>query len=193
MIVLVRHGETEWSRDKRHTGLTDIPLTPVGREQALAAGRRLAGRTFALVLVSPLERARETCRLAGLLGRAETDPNLVEWDYGDYEGRSTEDIRKERPGWDVFKDGCPGGETIDEVGARADRVIERISGIEGDVALIAHGHLLRILAARWIGLPPTGGGLLALDTAALSELGYERERRVVQTWNGRSHLEAGGR
>ena len=191
MIVLVRHGETEWSRDKRHTGRTDIPLTAKGREQALLAGRSLAGRRFALVLVSPLERARETCRLAGFDGPVETDADLVEWDYGEYEGRSTEEIREERPGWDVWADGCPGGESLAAIGARADRAIARVADVQGDVALVAHGHLLRILAARWIGLEPIGGSLLALDTAALCELGHERERRVIHSWNEQGHLRAG--
>lgn len=182
MIVLLRHGETEWSRDKRHTGHTDIPLTPAGEEQARAAGRRLAGRAFALVLTSPLQRAAETARLAGLTG-AEPEPDLKEWDYGAVEGRTTEEIREERPGWDIWRDGPQDGETVDAVGARADRVIERALGAHGDVALVAHGHLLRVLAARWLEQPAAFGGALALGTAAVCGLGFERERRVVHHWN----------
>jgi probable phosphoglycerate mutase len=188
LIVLVRHGETEWSRDKRHTGRTDIPLTATGREQALLAGRRLAHRDLALVLTSPLERAHETARLAGLGARAEPDEDLMEWDYGDDEGRTTEEIREERPGWDIWNEGPRGGESVDEVGARADRVIARALGQRGDAALFAHGHLLRVLAARWIGLPAASGGTLLLGTAAICELTLERDRRVIGLWNDTSHL-----
>ena len=177
MVVLIRHGETEWSRDKRHTSRTDLPLTDAGREQA----RRLALGPFALVLVSPRRRARETADLAGL--DYELDEHLVEWDYGEYEGRTTADIREERPGWEIWRDGCPGGEPIGDVAARVDRVIERIVRSDGDVAIVAHGHLLRILGARWIGAPPELGGALKLDTAAVCTLGYERERRVIVSWN----------
>ena len=189
MIVCVRHGETEWSRDRRHTGRTDIPLTAHGREQALLAGRRLAQRDWALVLSSPLQRAWQTAQLAGL--EAEPDDDLMEWDYGDVEGRTTEELRDERPGWDIWRDGPPGGETADAVGARADRVIERALTARGDVALFAHGHLLRILAVRWIGLPASRGGAFRLDTAAICELGFERERRVVGVWNAQEHLRGG--
>ncbi|MGI8624633.1 MAG: histidine phosphatase family protein [Solirubrobacteraceae bacterium] len=191
MIVLIRHGETEWSRDLRHTGRTDVALTAKGREQALLAGRRFAGRRWKLVLTSPLQRAHETARLAGLDGQAEPDRDLVEWDYGRYEGRTTEDIREQHPGWDVWRDGPDGGETVDAVGDRADRVIERALAADGDVAIFGHGHLLRILAARWIGLPAAGGGALKVDTAAVSELGFERERRVICLWNGTGHLRSG--
>jgi broad specificity phosphatase PhoE len=177
-LTLIRHGETEWSRDKRHTSRTDVPLTDTGREQA----RALAGGTFDLVLVSPRRRARETAELAGLRN-VEIDEDLVEWDYGDYEGRTTADIRTERPGWELWRDGCPGGETVEQVGERADRAIARALETQGDVAIVAHGHLLRILGARWIGLPASGGGALALDTATRCELGFERERRVIVTWN----------
>ena len=177
MIVLIRHGETEWSRDKKHTSRTDVPLTDTGR----AAARRLKGRTFALTLTSPRARARETAELAGL--QAEIDDDLVEWDYGEYEGRTTAEIREERPGWELWRDGCPGGEPIEKVAERADRVIERVLAVDGDVAIVAHGHLLRILGARWLELPPQWGGALALDTAARCELGFERERRVIVTWN----------
>jgi broad specificity phosphatase PhoE len=189
VIVCVRHGETEWSRDRRHTGRTDIPLTAAGREQALLAGRRLAGREWALVLASPLQRAWETARLAGVQAQPEDD--LMEWDYGAAEGRTTAEIRAERPGWDIWRDGPEGGEPPDAVGERADRVIARALAAEGDVALFAHGHLLRVLAARWIGLPATCGGAFKLDTAAICELGLERERRVICGWNARSHLLAG--
>ncbi len=192
MVLLVRHGETEWSRDAKHTGRTDVPLTDEGREQARLAGRRLAGRSLALVLTSPLQRATETARLAGLGDRAELEPDLAEWDYGDYEGRTTVEIREERPGWDVWTDGCPNGETVDEVGARADRVIERVLGVDGDVALVAHGHLLRVFGARWMGVAAVRGGALALATSAVCELGWERERRVLEDWNDTSHLRGDG-
>jgi len=181
VIVCVRHGETEWSRDRRHTGRTDIPLTAVGREQALLAGRRIAEREWALVLTSPLQRAHETAKLSGL--EAEPVDDLIEWDYGEVEGRTTAELREEVPGWDLWCEGPPGGETADAVGERVDRVIERAAAVEGDVAIFAHGHLLRILGARWIGLPASGGGLLTLDTATICELGYERERRVIRSWN----------
>ena len=181
MIVLLRHGETESSRDKRHTGLTDIPLTDTGREQARAARRFLEGREWALALASPLDRAQETARLAGI--EAEPEPGLVEWDYGDAEGRSTEDMRKDRPGWDIWNDGPPNGETVDAVGARADRVIARALAAGGDVILVAHGHLLRILTARWLEQPASFGGHLKLDTAAVCELDCERDRRAILRWN----------
>jgi probable phosphoglycerate mutase len=179
----VRHGETEWSRDRLHTSRTDVHLTPSGRDQALRAGRSLAARSFALILVSPRERARETLDLMGMAGPVEVDEDLVEWDYGEYEGRTTAEIREERPGWDLWVDGSPGGEPIEALGQRADRVIERSLGVDGDVAIVAHGHFLRVLGARWIGLPPTAGALLGLDTAALCELDYERERRIIWLWN----------
>jgi len=180
-VIIARHGETEWSRDRRHTGLTDIPLTDTGREQARALAPTLAGRSFAAVLSSPLSRAAETCRLAGL--EPELDGDLVEWDYGDYEGITTDEIRRERPDWVLWRDGCPSGEQAAAVGARVDRVIERIRGLDVDVAVFAHGHILRVLAARWIELGPEAGALLALDTATLSTLGYERETPVVKRWN----------
>lgn len=189
MIVCVRHGETEWSRDHRHTGRTDIPLTALGREQALLAGRRLAGREWALVLASPLQRAWQTAQLAGL--EAEPEEDLMEWHYGEVEGRTTDELRAEVPGWDIWRDGPPGGETADTVGERADRVIGRAAAARGDVAIFAHGHLLCILAARWIGLPASRGGAFRLDTAAICELGFERERRVVCVWNAQEHLRGG--
>jgi broad specificity phosphatase PhoE len=182
-IVLARHGETEWSRDRRHTGRTDIPLTETGRDEARALRDALAGRSFERVLSSPLERALETCRLAGLGERAELSDDLVEWDYGDYEGITTAAIREERPGWYLWRDGCPGGETAAGVGRRVDRVIAALDGLEGDAAVFAHGHVLRVLAARWLGLGPEAGALLKLDTATLSVLGYERETRAVARWN----------
>ena len=181
-LWLVRHGETEWSRSGAHTGLTDIPLTAAGRDEAVAVGRYLAVRQFALVLVSPLGRARETCRLAGYQDPL-VDPDLREWDYGDYEGLTTPRIEAERPGWSLWTGGVPNGETAGQVAARAGRVIARALPVAGDVALFAHGHILRVLAACWLGLPPEDGSLFALGTAAVSTLGYERETRVITRWN----------
>jgi broad specificity phosphatase PhoE len=185
-LWLVRHGETEWSRSGAHTGRTDIPLTDAGRANAAAVGRYLANRRFALVLVSPMQRARETCRIAGY-ENALIDPDLSEWDYGDYEGRTTQEIQAERPGWSLWTDGVPNGETAVQVAARAERVIARAlaatDGAEADVALFAHGHILRILTARWLGLPPEDGRLFALGTASISTLGYERETQVITRWN----------
>ena len=182
-LYLVRHGETDWSRDGRHTGRTDVPLTAHGRHQAGLVGRYLGGHQFALVLTSPLARAVETCRLARLGGVALERDDLREWDYGEYEGRTTSDIRKERPGWSLWRDGVPGGESVEAVGSRADAVIAEAREAGGDVALFAHGHLLRILAARWLGLSPRDGALLALDPATVSILGYEREQSVIRLWN----------
>ena len=182
-IWLVRHGETEWSRSGAHTGRTDIPLTETGREKAAAVGRWFAGRPLALVLSSPLSRALDTCKLAGYGDHAELDHDLLEWDYGDYEGRTTSEIRKERPDWSLWVDGVPHGETIAQVSTRADRVISRVLREEGDVALFAHGHILRILTARWLDLEPDAGRLFALATASVSGLGYERETRVITQWN----------
>jgi len=182
-LWLIRHGETEWSLSGAHTGRTDLPLIPAGRERAAALARYLAGRPFALVLTSPLQRARETCRIAGYGDAAQIEPNLCEWDYGAYEGRTTNDIRKERPDWDLWTMGVPGGETIEQVGARARLAIERASAVSDDAALFAHGHILRILTACWLDLPPAAGRLFALDTASVSILGYEREQRVIRHWN----------
>jgi broad specificity phosphatase PhoE len=182
-VVLVRHGETEWSRDLKHTGWTDEPLTERGRDQAERVGAALHGRSFALVLTSPLQRATETCRLAGFGDVAQPRDDLREWNYGDYEGRKTDDIRKEAPGWTIWTGGVPNGETVEQVGARADRVVEEARAQEGDVLLFGHGHLLRILAARWLGLEPRAGRLFALDPATLSALGYERETSVIREWN----------
>jgi len=182
-IWLIRHGQTAWSLSGAHTGRTDLPLTDAGRENAAAVGRWLAGRKFAVVLTSPLSRARETCRLAGYGDAAQMDANLREWDYGSYEGRTTADIQKERPGWSLWRDGPFDGETMAQVGARAEAVLERISQVNGDVALFAHGHVLRILTARWLGLPPDCGRLFALATATVSTLGHEHDTRVISQWN----------
>jgi probable phosphoglycerate mutase len=182
-VVLVRHGETEWSRTGRHTGRTDIPLTQRGRREAQAVGAALRDRQFALVLTSPLERAAETCRLSGFGDRAVQRDELMEWDYGAYEGRKTVDIRQERPGWMLWRDGVPDGESAAQVGGRVDRVIAELRSIDGDVLLFAHGHLLRVLAARWLGLESDAGRLFALDPATISTLGYERETAVIRLWN----------
>jgi broad specificity phosphatase PhoE len=180
---LVRHGETEWARLGRHTGRTDIPLTELGRDQAAAVAARLAGRPFALVLSSPLSRALDTARLAGFADRVRTDDDLLEWDYGADEGRTTLEIRVDRPGWAIWDEGPKDGETIDAVAARVDRVIERARRQAGDVLVFAHGHVLRILAARWLDLPPVQGRLFALSTATLSILGWERDAPVIERWN----------
>ena len=182
-VVLVRHGETEWSVSGQHTGTTDIPLTDQGHRHAEALGARLSGWQFSRVLTSPLSRARETCRLAGLGDEAEVTEDLREWDYGEYEGRRTVDIREERPRWDLWRDGAPGGEAVEEVGRRADRVIDIALSTAGDTALFAHGHVLRVIGARWVGLPPDHGRLLALSTASISVLGWERETQVIERWN----------
>lgn len=187
-VYLIRHGETEWSASGRHTSVTDVPLTGEGREAAERLAAALAGARLALVLTSPRARARETARLAGFGDRAVVDEDLVEFDYGDYEGLTTPEIRERRPGWSVWDDAAPGGETLEEVSRRADRVIERILAVDGDVAVFAHGHLLRVLGARWIEEPPRVGGSLALSTAALCRLGFERERRAIWAWNDTCHL-----
>jgi probable phosphoglycerate mutase len=182
-IVLARHGETEWSALGRHTGRTDIPLTDVGRDQARRLGRALAGRRFTRVLASPLSRAAETARLAGFGDQALFDDDLREWDYGVYEGRTRVDIAKEEPGWTVWTRPIRGGESLEELGARADRVIERLLPLEGDVLIFSHGHFLRVLAARWIGAEPRLAGHLELSTATISELGWETDRRSIEVWN----------
>jgi broad specificity phosphatase PhoE len=182
-IVLARHGETEWSRDGRHTGRSDIPLTDRGREQARALRAELAGREFERAITSPLERARETSELAGLDDHAEQDPRLLEWDYGDYEGLTTPDIRRTRPGWLLWRDGCPSGEQPQDVAERVDPLIAELRELTGDAVLFAHGHVLRVIAARWIELGPDGGGRLALSTGTLSTLGWEREVAVIRRWN----------
>jgi broad specificity phosphatase PhoE len=182
-IVLARHGETEWSRDRRHTGRTDIPLTENGRRQASILRDSLAARSFERVLSSPLSRALDTCRLAGLGDRAELSGDLCEWDYGEYEGITTAEIRTRRPGWYLWRDGCPGGEAAADVGRRADRVLASLDGLASDAAVFSHGHVLRVLTARWLGLGPEAGALFKLDTGTLSALGYERETRVITRWN----------
>jgi probable phosphoglycerate mutase len=187
-IVLIRHGETEWSRDGRHTGSTDIPLTDEGRRQAKVVGEWLAGRAFVRVLTSPLGRALETCRLAGFGDRAEPREELLEWDYGEYEGLTTPQIRERRPDWYLWRDGCPGGESAAEVGRRVDRVVAELREAGGDAALFAHGHVLRVLTARWLELDPEDGALFALATATLSALGWERETAVIRVWNARGAL-----
>ena len=183
IVYLAGHGEIAWSFSARHTGLTDLPLTDAGRENAIAVGRWLGGRKFSLVLASPLSRAQDTCRLAGYGDSAQVDRNLCEWDYGDYEGRTTADIRKDAPDWSLWRDGPLHGETVAQVGERAEAVLARVQPSEGDVALFAHGHILRILTACWLGLPPDCGRLFALATGSVSVLGYERETRVITRWN----------
>jgi broad specificity phosphatase PhoE len=180
-MVLLRHGATEWSLSGQHTGRTDIPLLDLGCDQARAAGGLLRSMKFAQVLTSPLLRAVETCELAGYEG--EPDPDLLEWDYGAYEGMTSAQIRAERPGWTLWNDGVIDGEGAADVGRRVDRVIERARSVEGDTLCVAHGHVLRVLAARWLGLPPAGGRLFALGTGTVSILGWERETPVVSLWN----------
>jgi probable phosphoglycerate mutase len=187
-LWLARHGETEWSRARRHTGRTDIPLTARGEEQAAALGSRLRGVEFALVLASPLERARRTAELAGFGDALAFDEDLVEVDYGEYEGRTTAEIRRARPDWDLWRDGCPGGETIAEAAARAERVIARVRAVDGPVLLVGHGHLTRTLASRALTLDPDHGRHLALDPASLSIVGAEHAAPALWLWNDASHL-----
>jgi broad specificity phosphatase PhoE len=182
-VYLIRHGETEWSLSRQHTGITDIPLTENGRKVARLLAPVLAGEAFALVLTSPLQRARETCELAGLGELAEIDPDLMEWNYGEYEGLTPKQIHAKAPGWMIFRDGCPGGESPDQIGARVDRVIARARAADGHVALFAHGHVFRVFAARWLGLPATAGCHFLLDTATLNSLSYYRGIPAVQRWN----------
>ena len=182
-LIAVRHGDTEWAIHGRHTGRTDIALTDQGRREAVALGALLSGRRFARVLVSPLQRAMETCRLAGFAEGAEVCPDLEEWDYGAYEGRTTPEILAERPAWSLWRDGVPGGESVTEVGRRADRVIAEARAAGGDVALFAHAHVLRILAARWIEMPARAGQRLTLDPAGVGTLGYEHDYPVIRAWN----------
>ncbi len=186
VVLLVRHGDTEWSRSGQHTSRTDLPLLADGEAAAEALGRRVRGYDLALALASPMRRARETARLAGV-GEVEITEDLHELGYGEYEGRTTADIRVERPGWSIWADGAPGGEPLAEAAARVDRVIARAQAAGGDVALFAHGHILRILGARWLDLPPDAAAGLALSTASLCILGFERERRVIWLWNDTSH------
>jgi probable phosphoglycerate mutase len=182
-LFCIRHGETEWSLSGQHTGVTDIPLTDNGRRLAEKLKPVLARKTFALVLVSPLQRARETCKLAGLDANAVIEPDLVEWNYGKYEGLTSAQIHQSAPGWMVFRDGCPGGETPEQVGRRTDRVIERVRAVDGDVAVFAHGHVLRVLGARWIDLAPEQGQRLLLDTGTLCVLGDYRGVPALKVWN----------
>lgn len=186
-VTLIRHGETEWTVARRHTGRTDVPLTEAGRQQAKLLGARLAGRSFDLVLTSPLSRAAETCQLAGLGDAAVARDELMEWDYGAYDGRTSAEIRQDRPGWLLWTDGVPDGETAEQVAARVDRVIIEIQAMSGAVAVFAHGHLLRVFGARWVDQGPAFGGHLMLGTAALCELGWEHGVPAITVWN-HSHL-----
>ncbi len=189
-VYLARHGETAWSLTGQHTGLTDLPLTARGERNARRLGERLAGRTFARVFTSPLRRAYRTCELSGFGAAAVVDPDLVEWDYGDYEGRTSAEILQQRPGWDLFRDGCPGGETVEQVGARADRVVGRLRAVPGDALVFSSGHFMRVLAARWIGDAPATGAKLVLGTASLSAVGYEHSlsRAAIRLWNDDRHV-----
>jgi len=185
VVVLARHGETAWTLSGQHTGRTDLGLTARGESQARALAERLRDRAFARVFTSPLQRALRTCALAGFESRAEVDPDLVEWDYGRYEGRRTAEILAERPGWQVFRDGCPGGESPTDVATRADRVVGRVRAVGGNVLLFSSAHFLRMVAARWVGLPPAAGAYFVLGTASVSVLGWEHDlsEPVVRQWN----------
>jgi probable phosphoglycerate mutase len=191
VVYLARHGETAWSLSGQHTGRTDLPLTEGGESNARALGARLRGLAFAKVFTSPLQRASKTCELAGFGSVAELDPDLMEWDYGHYEGRRTVEILAERPDWQLFRDGCPGGETPAEIGARADRVVSRVRAVAGDVLLFSSAHFLRVLSARWLGLEAAGGRYLLLSTASLSVLGYEHNlaEPAIRLWNDTHHLD----
>ncbi|MGH7353023.1 MAG: histidine phosphatase family protein [Candidatus Rokuibacteriota bacterium] len=191
VVYLARHGETAWSLSGQHTGRTDIPLTERGERHAHVLGERLRGLTFAKVFTSPLQRAARTCELAGFGAGAEIDRDLLEWNYGAYEGRTSPDIHAERPDWHLFRDGCPDGESPDQVGARADRVVSRVRAIGGDVLLFSSGHILRVLAARWLGLEAAAGRYFLLGTASLSVLAYEHNNRsepVIRLWNDTRHV-----
>jgi probable phosphoglycerate mutase len=194
-VVLVRHGETEWSKDGRHTGTTDIPLTEHGRDEARHLRPILQQWQFALVLSSPLQRALDTCRLAGYGEEVQLRKDLAEWDYGRYDGKTSTEIAAQRPDWSLWRDGGPGGETATDVGRRVDRVIAEVRRVDGNALLFAHGHVLRVLAARWLGQPPEAGRYYALETAAVSVLGYEHDDSVIRRWNQSSALPApeGGR
>jgi broad specificity phosphatase PhoE len=186
-VYLLRHGETEWSLNGRHTGVTDIPLTENGRKLARQLQPILAREKFVMVLTSPLQRARDTCEIAGLATLASVDRDLMEWNYGEYEGLTTDQIRQTRPDWSVFRDGCPGGESPLQVGARADRIVAKVRAVDGNVALFSHGHILRVLAARWINLSASYGENFLLDTATLNVLGYYRESPAFKIWNAPLH------
>jgi probable phosphoglycerate mutase len=190
VIYLTRHGETAWSVTGQHTGLTDLPLTQRGERNALRLGKRLAGLFFAKVSTSPLQRAVRTCELAGFGAAAAVDPDLVEWNYGDYEGLRTAEIHAKRPDWQLFRDGCPNGESPEQIGARADRVVSRVRAINGDVLIFSSGHFLRVLTARWLGLEPAAGRFFMLNTASVSVLGYENSlsQPVIRLWNDTRHL-----
>jgi probable phosphoglycerate mutase len=189
-LYIARHGETTWSLSGQHTGLTDLPLTDHGQNNARHLGSQLRGRSFAKVFTSPLQRARRTCELAGFGAQAEVDRDLVEWNYGEYEGLRTQEIRAKRPGWKLFRDGCPGGESVGEVGARADRVVGRVRALQENVLIFSSGHFLRVLAARWLGFEPQAGEHFLLTTASLSALSYEDDltRPVIKFWNDLHHL-----
>ena len=189
VVYLARHGETAWTISRQHTGVTDLPLTALGEAEAVRLGERLKGFTFASVLTSPLQRAVRTCVLAGFGSAAEVEPDLLEWNYGAYEGRTSADIRAERPDWQLFRDGCPGGESPDQIGARADRVVRRVRAIEGDALFFSSGHFLRVFAARWLGLDPGAGRYFLLGTASLSAVGYEHDRseQVIRLWDEMPH------
>jgi probable phosphoglycerate mutase len=189
-IYLARHGETEWTITRRHTGRTDIPLTERGERNARSLGQRLAGMTFDRVFISPMQRAWRTCELAGFGPQAELWDDLREWDYGQYEGLTTAEIRRARPGWDMFRDGCPGGESVAEIGSRADRLVARLRNSPGRVLLFGHSHCFRVLAARWLALPPEGARFFVLGTASLSVLGYEHgcDEPAVRLWNDDRHV-----
>jgi probable phosphoglycerate mutase len=192
IIYVARHGETAWSLSGQHTGLTDLPLTERGEGNARRLGERLKGLTFTKVFTSPLQRAARTCELAGFGAGAEVDRDLLEWNYGNYEGRRTAEILAERPGWQLFRDGCPGGESPDQIGARADRVVSRLRAARGDVLLFSSGHFLRVLAARWLGLEPGSGRYFLLSTASLGMLAYEHNHLsepVIRLWNDTRHVE----
>src|SRR5213596_1691439 len=190
VIYLVRHGETAWSLTGQHTGLTDVPLTERGERNARRLGERLAGLAFAKVFTSPLQRAARTCDLAGFGAAVEVDRELVEWDYGEYEGLRTAEIRARRPDWQLFRDGCPGGESPDHVGARADHVVSRVGAVIGGVLVFSSGHFLRVLAARWLGLEPAAGRFFSLNTASVSVLGYENTlaQPAIRLWNDTHHV-----
>ena len=191
VVYLARHGETAWSLSGQHTGRTDLPLTPNGERNATRLGERLTGLTFAKVFTSPLQRASRTCELAGFGARAEVDADLVEWDYGEYEGRTSADIRANRPDWDLFRDGCPAGESPVQVSERADRVVQAIRAVSGNVLLFSSGHFIRVLASRWLGLAPgCAGRYLSLSTASLSALSYEHSvsQPLIRLWNDDHHV-----
>ena len=190
-IYLARHGETAWSLSGQHTGVTDLPLTARGEQNARSLAGRLRGVSFTRVFTSPLQRARRTCELAGFGGVADIDPDLVEWNYGEYEGVTTAEILAKRPGWQLFRDGCPGGESPAQIGSRADRVVARLRGIPGNILLFSSGHFLRVLTARWLGLEPGAGRYFVLSTASLSALGYEHDTSepVIRLWNDTQHVQ----